>query len=85
MILANGVVVNKPVTTPVGETVALDDAELDHVPPTTEFERVDTAPTHEKALPVIGPGAVLTITVAVALVSVPATLQVPAPTHVNVQ
>ena len=55
-----------PNTTPEPETVATDVLLLAHVPPGVTSLREVVVPTHRFMAPVIGEGAVLTVTVAVA-------------------
>ena len=60
---AYGVVAKRALTTPVvGDTVDLDDALLDHVPPATAFDKVVNVPIHADVEPSIGPGVEFTVT-----------------------
>jgi len=50
-----------PPTDPVGETLAVDEAPVDQVPPVIPSPREVLAPWHTEAVPVIGEGDALTV------------------------
>ena len=62
MITAYGVVDNTAVTTPLAETVALEEAVLDHVPPPVALNNVVELPMQADAVPVIAGGVAFTVT-----------------------
>ena len=74
-----------PVTTPAAVTVAIAVLLDDQVPPLTASAMVVVWAVQAVVEPVIVAGATATVTLEVALVSVPEVRQVPVPVQVSVQ